>query len=71
MVLKKKGRPKRKEGKRVTIYLSENCIKKLNEMTIISRNKSALIEDLISEKFNKINDGAEKREGLEEGGFQS
>ena len=52
---KRRGRPKEKKGKRVTFFLSFDCIKKLNDMTTISRNKSKFIETLINEKFEKIN----------------
>ncbi len=48
---KKRGRKKTKFGKPVTIYLGEEAIRKLNIMTIQSRNKSAFIETLILEKF--------------------
>lgn len=52
---KRRGRPKVKKGKRVTFFLSINCIKKLNDMTAISRNKSKLVETLIDERFEKGN----------------
>ena len=49
---KKRGRPKTKHGKRVTFYLSFECIKKLEKMTTIGRNASALIESLINKSYN-------------------
>ena len=48
---KKRGRPKIKDGKKVTFYLSMDCIKKLKVMTNINRNASKLVEDLIIEKY--------------------
>ena len=50
-IKKKRGRPKTKEGKKVTFYLSLDSIKKLKEMTIIGRNASALIEALINQAY--------------------
>ena len=50
---KKRGRPKTKNGKRVTFYLSFECIKKLKEMTVIGRNASLLIENLINKEYLK------------------
>lgn len=49
-----KGRPKKKNGKRVNFYLSENCIDKLNKLTIVSRNKSAFVEGLINKKYLEV-----------------
>lgn len=50
---KKRGRPKTKNGKKVTFYLSFNSIKKLQQMTEIGRNASALIESLINAHYSK------------------
>ncbi len=52
-MVKKRGRPKTKNGKKVTFYLSLNCIEKLGIMTRINRNASKLVEDLIMEKYLK------------------
>ena len=54
---KKIGRPKVKNGKAVSLFLSFDCISKLNEMTMISRNKSRFVEKLIVEKFEKLKRG--------------
>lgn len=51
MTGKKRGRPKTKDGKKVTFYLSLDCIKKLKIMTSINRNASKLVENLIIEKY--------------------
>ena len=48
---KKRGRPKTKQGKKVTFYLSFDSIKMLGEMTIIGRNASALVEALINQAY--------------------
>ncbi len=53
MEAKKRGRPKTKDGKKVTFYLSLESIKKLAQMTIIGRNASALIEALINKEYSK------------------
>ncbi len=50
---KKRGRPKTKNGKRVTFYLSFECIKKLKDMTVIGRNASVLIENLINNSYSR------------------
>ena len=49
---KKRGRPKVKQGKRVTFYLSYKCIKNLKQMTTLNRNASKLIEDLINKEYS-------------------
>ena len=51
--IKKRGRPRTKDGKRVTFYLSFECIKKLKDMTVMSRNASVLIENLINQHYIK------------------
>lgn len=50
---KKRGRPKTKDGKRVTFYLSKDSIKKLGKMTELGKNASALIEALINSHYLK------------------
>ena len=58
---KKPGRPKKKEGKKVTINLSFDAIKKLRQMTILGRNASQFIENLISDRFVLIQAREEQR----------
>ena len=60
---KKRGRPKIKEAKRITFYLSNHIIAKLRLMTSLSQNKTKFIEDLIEEKYN----ATKEREGLDKG----
>lgn len=60
---KKRGRPKTKEGKNVTFYLSHHVIAKLRLMTTLNRNASQFIERLIEERY----DATKKREGLDQG----
>ncbi len=55
LLKKRRGRPKTKDGKKVTFYLSFNSIKKLKTMTIIGRNASKLIEELINKRFEEMN----------------
>lgn len=62
-MIKKRGRPKTKEGKNVTFYLGNQIIAKLRLMTTISRNASKFIEELIEERY----DATKKREGLDQG----
>ena len=62
-MVKKRGRPKTKEGKNVTFYLSNHIIAKLRLMTTLNRNASKFIEGLIEERY----DGTKKREGLDQG----
>ena len=59
---KKRGRPKTKEGKAVTFYLSHHIIAKLRIMTTMTKNASKFIEDLIEEKH----DATKEREGLDQ-----
>jgi len=54
---RKRGRPRTKNGKAVSLFLSLDCISKLNELTTISRNKSRLVEVLINERFEKVKRG--------------
>ena len=54
-IKRKRGRPKTKEGKRVSFNLSFKAIKKLKQMTAISRNASKFMEDLINEKYENKN----------------
>ncbi len=61
-ITKKRGRPKIKEAKRMTFYLSNHIIAKLRIMTTLNRNASKFIEDLIEEKYN----GKKEREGLDQ-----
>lgn len=56
---KKRGRPKKFFGKKVTFNLSFSVIKKLKEMTILGKNASLFIEDLINQKWD------EKRKGTQ------
>ena len=63
LVKKKRGRPKTKEGKKVTFYLSNHTIAKLRLMTAINGNASRLIEELIDERHDATN----QREGLDKG----
>jgi hypothetical protein len=52
MEKKKLGRPKTKEGRKITFYLANHIIAKLRMMTSQSQNMSKFIEDLIEEKYN-------------------
>ncbi len=53
MEKRKRGRPKTKDGKKVTFYLSFESIKKLGQLTEIGRNASAFIEALINLAHSK------------------
>ncbi|MFW9873017.1 MAG: hypothetical protein ACFFG0_07960 [Candidatus Thorarchaeota archaeon] len=50
---KKKGRPKIKNGRNVTFYLSEEVIEKLSILTTIGRNASAYVEALINKAYSE------------------
>lgn len=47
------GRPKTKHGKRVGFYLSYDTIKKLRQMTTLTRNNSEFVEDLIIKEYSQ------------------
>ena len=47
------GRPKTKHGKRVAFYLSFDTIKKLNQMTTLTRNNSKFVQDLIIKEYSR------------------
>ena len=49
----KGGRPKTKHGKKVTFYLSFDSIKKLNQMTTLTRNNSQFVQDLIIKEYSQ------------------
>ncbi len=50
---KRRGRPKIKQGKRITFYLSYDSIEKLKQMTTLSRNNSGFVQDLIIKEYHK------------------
>lgn len=50
---KRRGRPKTKQGKNITFYLSYPCIEKIKQMTMISRNASVLVENLVNKEYNQ------------------
>ncbi len=62
-IKKKRGRPKTKEGRKVTFYLSNHIIAKLRLMTTLNSNASKFVEDLIEEKYN----ATKQREELDKG----
>lgn len=50
---RKRGRPKTKHGKRINFYLSHDTIKKLNQMTTLTRNNSGFVEALIIKAYSQ------------------
>lgn len=50
---RKGGRPKKKHGKSINFYLSFDTIKKLNQMTTLTRNNSEFVENLIIKEYSQ------------------